>query len=118
MACRDRLGRRLEVGEGLDSVDLCGDDERGDAAPVASAFLVPGEECVLPCQGDRADQVHHGIGADLDAAALQEGLQPVPLAVDVGAFLAEAGLGGDPATLELQPFAELGHQRRRAYLSR
>jgi len=38
--------------------------------------------------------------------------------VDVGEFLTEAGLGGDPAALALQPFAELGHQRRGACLSR
>ncbi len=79
---------------------------------------MPGEECVLLGQGDRPDEVHHDIGADLGAAVLQEALQPVPLAVDAGAFLAKAGLGGDPATLELQPFAELGHQRRGACLSR
>jgi len=33
----------LEIGEGLDAVDLCGLDERRDAAPGAPAFVVPGE---------------------------------------------------------------------------
>jgi hypothetical protein len=35
---------------------------------------VAGEECVLPRQGDRPDEILHGIGVDLDASVLQEGL--------------------------------------------
>jgi hypothetical protein len=49
-----------------------------------------GEERVLSRQGDRADQILDGIGVDLDAAVMQEGLQPVPLAMDVDQLLAEA----------------------------
>ena len=74
MPCRDRLERRLEIDKGYDFVDLCCGDERGDAAPGPTTFVVAGEECVLPRQGDRPDEILHGIGVDLDASVLQEGL--------------------------------------------
>lgn len=98
---------RLVVSGELHAVDLCGGDERGDGALGASAFNAPSNECVLPCQGDRPNDVLHGSGVDHDATFLQEGLQPAPLPVHVGQFLSEAGLGGDPAALEPQLFAEL-----------
>lgn len=47
MAGRDGLQRRLQVGEGLDAVDLCGRDQRGDAGPGATAFVVPRKQSVL-----------------------------------------------------------------------
>ena len=43
-----------------------------------------GEECILPGQGNRSDQVLDIIGVDLDTAIAQESLQPVPVAVDIG----------------------------------
>lgn len=46
-----------------------------------------GEERILAGQGDRPDQVLDAVGVDLDAAIAQEGLQPVPVAVDVGQLL-------------------------------
>lgn len=76
-----------------------------------------GEECVLSCQGDRADQVFDGVGVHLDAAVVEEGLQAAPLAVDVGQLLAEARLGRDTQTLCLQPITELGHEGRAAGLT-
>ena len=41
----------VEIGEGLDAVYLRGCDERGDAGPGASAFVVAGEERILSRQG-------------------------------------------------------------------
>ena len=37
----------LEIGEGLDAIDLAGLDERGDAAPGDAAFVVTGKEGIL-----------------------------------------------------------------------
>jgi len=78
---------------------------------------VAGEECVLSCQGDRADQVFDGVGVHLDAAVAEEGLQAAPLAVDVGQLLAEARLGRDTQALCLQPVAKLGDEGRAAGLA-
>jgi hypothetical protein len=47
VAACDGLKGCLEVGEGLDAVELAGFDERGDAAPCGSALVMLGEECVL-----------------------------------------------------------------------
>ena len=112
MAVRDRLEGGLEVGEGLDAVDLRGLDQRRDAAPRLAALVVTREERVFPVQGDRADQVLDAVGVDLDASVMEEGLQAVPVAVDVGELLAEAGLGGDAQALLLQPVSEGGDQGR------
>ena len=51
-----------------------------------------GEERILAGQGDRADQVLDAVGFDLDTAIAQEGLQPVPVAMDIGQLLPKAGL--------------------------
>ena len=53
MSCGDGLEGRLEIGEGLDVVDFRGLDERCDAAPCASALVMPCEQSVLPVQGQR-----------------------------------------------------------------
>lgn len=73
-----------------------------------------GEEGIFAIEGDWADQVFDPIGVDLDAAVGQEGLQPVPVVMDVAQFFAQPGFGGDLAALRLQPVAEGGHQRRGA----
>lgn len=107
----------LQVGKGLDAIDLCGGDQGGDARPGSTALVMAGEECILAGQGDRADQVLDAVGVDLDTAIAQESLQPVPVAVDIGQFLAEARLHRYAPALRLQPFAEGGDQRRSARLA-
>ena len=117
MAVGDRGQGGLEIGEGLDAVDFAGFDERGDAAPGDAAFVMPGEERVFAIEGDRADQIFDPVGVDLDATVGQEGLQPVPVVVDVGQLFAQPGFGGDLAALCLQPVTEGGHQWRGAGLA-
>jgi len=56
VAVGDRREGGLEVGEGLNVVDLAGADQRGDAAPGDAAFVVTGEERVLAIERDGADQ--------------------------------------------------------------
>ena len=106
MTVGDRGQGGLEIGEGLDSVDLAGLDQRGDATPGNAAFTVTGEEGILSIERDGADQVFNPVGVDLDATVVQEGLQPVPLIMDVSELFAQAGFGGDLAALCLQPVAE------------
>ena len=91
--CDGREGR-LEIGEGLNAVDFAGFDQRGDAAPGGTAFVMAGEERVFAIEGDGADQVFDPVAVDLDAAVGQEGLQPFPVVMDVGQLFAQPGFGG------------------------
>ena len=116
MAASNSFEGRLEIGEGLDVVDLRGLDEGCDAAPGAAALVMAGEQCIFPVQGNWPDQILDTVAIDLDTAVVEEGLQTVPVTMDVGKLLAEAGLGGDPAALLLQPLSEGGDQRRGAGL--
>ena len=90
MTCSDGLEGGLEVSERLDAVDFRRGDERSDAAPSAAAFVVASKKRILPRQCDRTDQVLDSIGVNLDAAVAEEGLQPVPLTMDIGQLLSEA----------------------------
>ncbi len=89
MTACDGFERGLEIGEGFDTVDLRGLDQRGDPAPCLAALVVPGEERVFSVQRNRADQILDIVAIDLDAAIMQEGLQPVPLVVNVGELFAQ-----------------------------
>ena len=102
MAVGDGLQGCLEVGEGLDAVDLAGLDQRSDATPSDAAFVMACEECILALEGNRTDQIYDPIGADLDATVRQEGLQPVRMVANMAKLLAEPGLDGDPAASTLQ----------------
>lgn len=108
---------RLEVGERLDAVDFAGFDHRSDAAPGGAAFVMAREQGILAIEGDGADQVLDPAGVDLDAIVGQEGLQPVPVVMDVGEFLAQPGFGGDLAALCREPVTEGRQQWRGAGLT-
>ena len=111
MAVGDRGQGGLEIGKGLDAIDLAGFDQRSDAAPGDAAFIVTGEERIFAIEGDGADQVFDPVGVDLDAAVGQEGLQPVPVVMDVGQLFAQPGFGGYLPALRLKPIAEVGQPR-------
>jgi len=117
MAVRDRLEGCLEIGEGLDAVDLRGLDQRCDAAPRLAAFVMPGEQCVFSVQCNRAHEIFDRVGVDLDATIMKECLQPIPVAVDICQLFAEAGLGRYAQTLLLQPVSKGRDEGRGARLS-
>jgi len=117
MAIADRCEGCREIGEGFDAVDLAGLDQWGNAIPSDAAFVVTCEEGVLSVQSDRSDQVFDTVVVDLDAPVGQEGLQTVPVIVDVGQLFAQPGFGGDLTALRLQPFAEGCDQRGTASLT-
>jgi len=117
MAVGDRGQGDLEIGEGVDVVNLAGLDQRGDAALSNATFIMTGEEGILAIEGDGADQVFDPAGVDLNATVLQECLQPVPVIMDVGQLFAQQGVGGDLAALCLQPVAEGCDQWRGANLT-
>jgi len=89
MSCGDGLEGGLEIGEGLNAVDLCGLDQGGDPAPRLSALVMSCKQCIFAIERNGADQVFNAIGVDLDPAIVQEGLQPVPMVVDIGEFLTQ-----------------------------
>ena len=90
MSRGDGLEGGLEIGEGLNAVDLRGLDQRGDAAPGTPALVMPCEQRIFAIERNGADQVFNAIGVDLDPAIVQEGLQPVPMVVDIGKLLTQA----------------------------
>ena len=51
MAGGDRREGSLQIGKGLNAVDLAGLDQRGDAAPSNAAFVVTCEERILAIEG-------------------------------------------------------------------
>jgi hypothetical protein len=59
------------------------------------------EERVYAIVGCGSDGVFERVGFHLDTAISQEDLQSIPVPVDVGELLAEAGFGRDTAALEL-----------------
>ena len=67
MAIGNRGQGCLQVGEGLDAVDLGGFDQGGDAA-----FIVTSEERVLAIEGYWAVQIFDPVAIDLHAAIGQE----------------------------------------------
>ncbi len=112
MTCGDRFECRFQVGEGLHAIDPGGFDQGCDAALCLATCVMAGEQRVLSIEGNWSDGIFDAVGVHLDATILQEGLQTVPVVVDIGEFLAEAGPGGDTATLSLEPFAKGFDQRR------
>ena len=65
-----------------------------------------GEERVLAIESNGADQVFDAVVVDLDAAIGQEGLQPIPVIMDVIQLFTQPGFSRDLAALGLQPIAE------------
>ena len=76
-----------------------------------------GKKCILPIESYRADQIFNPVGVDLDTAVGQEGLQPVPVIVDIGELLTQPRLCRYLATLRLKPFPEGRDQRCGARLT-
>ncbi len=62
---------------------------------------MPGEEGILSIERDGADHVFNSVAVDLDAAVMQECLQPIPVVMDVGELFTQPGLAGDLAALRL-----------------
>ena len=76
----DELGQHVgHPRQRIDEIQLAGLNERGGDCPVLRAHVVPGEECVLPCQCEGPDGALDGIGIDLDAPIIEEADEPFPV---------------------------------------
>ena len=51
-----------------------------------------GKESILAIERNGTDQIFNLVGVDLDAAIRQEGLQPLPVIVDIGELLTQPRL--------------------------
>jgi hypothetical protein len=63
------LGHVLEIGEGLDVVELGGGDERANGCPTLGAAVGSGEQVVLAAERDGTDRALDGVGVEFDAAS-------------------------------------------------
>ena len=99
MATGDGFEGGFEIGIGLDTIHLRRFDERSDASPGGGPFIVTGKQRILASESQGPDAIFHGIGVDLDASVVEKDLQALPVAVEVGEFLAQAGFGGNARAL-------------------
>jgi hypothetical protein len=72
MAAGQTLDDVLEVGVGLDVVELRGRDEGRDDRPPVGAAVRSGKQVVLAAKRDRADRPLDRVGVELDAAVVEE----------------------------------------------
>src|SRR5690625_4507427 len=75
------------------------------------------KECVLPVQGERADEVLDRVVVHLDAPVLEEHAQAVPVVGDVGERAAHWRFARQPGTLFTDPGFELLDDRACAVLA-
>jgi len=73
-----------------------------------AAFVVAREERVLSIIASGSYEIFDPVEVDLDATVGEEGLQPVPLFVDIGELFAQPRLGGYSATLCLSHSPDAG----------
>lgn len=93
-----------DVGEAsirVDVVHLRGFDQRGDGRPVIGAAVGAGEERVLAIEGDRVDRALDGVGVDLDAAVVENEVQPFPTRQSAPDRLGELALAADERELSM-----------------
>jgi hypothetical protein len=69
MSAGHAFQRVLEIGEGLDLVELGGSDERADGCPSGAAAVGSGKQVVLAAERDRTDDALDGIGVEFEGEA-------------------------------------------------
>ena len=95
MAAGHALEHVLEIGEGLDVVELGGGDEGADGRPALGAAVGSGEQVVLAAERDGPDRAFDGVGVELDAAVIEEAAKGVPAAQGIADGIGEAAAGRD-----------------------
>lgn len=68
----------LQVSIGLDAIELCGGDERGDDGPAVGATIRAGKEMVLAPERDRPDRALDRVGVEFDAPVFKEAAESGP----------------------------------------
>lgn len=88
MAARNGFECCLEIGVGVDPVELAGLDEGCDPAPGPAALIMAREERVLAIEGDGPDCPLDDIAVHLDSAVVKEVLLPVHVLGNIAELLA------------------------------
>ncbi len=68
----------VEIGVGLDAIQLTGLDERAHRCPTGSPAIAAGKEMILAPKRHRPDGPLDRVRVELDAAVVQESGQPIP----------------------------------------
>jgi len=92
---RDALEHVVQVGEGLDVVELGGADEGVERRGALSAGIGSGEEIILSAQGDTAQRTFGVVVVDLDAPVVEIAGQGRPAGERVADGLGEFGFDRD-----------------------
>ena len=103
MAVRHALEHVFEVGVGLDPVELCRGEKRGDDGPSIRAAVRPGEEMVFASQSHRPDGTFHRIGVEFDAAIIQEPAERRPARERIADGLGQPAAVRNAAKLDFEP---------------
>src|SRR6267154_5856189 len=93
----------LEIGEGLDLVELGGSDEGADGCPSGAAAVGSGKQVVLATERDRADAALDGIGVEFDAAIIEEAAKCAPAGQGVADRIGQTAAGRDEGELRREP---------------
>ncbi len=74
MAARHAFEHVVEVGEGVDVVELGGGNEGANRGPAVGTPVGSGKQMVLASQRDGSDRALNRVGVELNAAVTKEGL--------------------------------------------
>ena len=93
----------MQIGVGLDVVELAGFDQRTQHGPSMAAAVAAGEEMILAAERDRPDCALDRVGVELDAAIMQEARQTIPARQRVADRFGKRAAAGHKRKLRFEP---------------
>ena len=93
MPVRHALERVLEIGEGLDVVELGGGDEGADRGPAVGAAVGSGKQVIFAAERDRPDRALNSVGIKFDASVIEEATKSVPAGQRITDRISKAAAG-------------------------
>src|SRR5258707_14492594 len=103
MSAGHAFQRVIEIGEGLDLVELGGSDERADGCPSGAAAVGSGKQVVLAAERDRADDALDRIGIEFDAAVIEEAAKCAPADQGIADRIGQTAAGRGKSELRIEP---------------
>ena len=108
MPVRCTLEHVLEIGEGLDVVELGGGDERADRCPSVGTAVGSGKQVILAAERDGTDCALDDVGVEFDAAIIEEAAENLPAAQGVADSVGEAAARRGLSELPVPSFHRRG----------
>src|SRR5512146_2987607 len=93
----------LEIGVGLDTVELCRSDQTADHGPAFAAAVGAGKEMVFAAERDRPDGALDWVIVDVDPAVIEEATQRRPTGQSIANGLGQGAAGRDARKSLLEP---------------